>query len=387
MNNLSNCVKSESVQISRLLQNYDFCEYCAGRFVSKFLGKPSSKLLGKKYLKKFGKSNNTKCYVCKNIFEDLDSMLSNIFEKSHNFNFKTFNLGLILKNSFLERDDLIKSKFKIRGIENIKFGISTEMAKRISRRTKSKRIVNDPDLFIQANFKTESSTIRTKPIFVYGRYNKKIRKLPQKKMSCKSCNGVGCHNCNFKGLENLDSIESKISNFLIKKFEGNQVKINWIGGEDQSSLVLGNGRPFFAKILNPKKRNRVLRKSSNLEGISLSELKKILLQPKGSIPFKSKISIIIDTEKPILITHLKKLDILENAKIYDPSKDKKSPNKQIYQIDYKRLGKTSFRLDLFADGGIPIKFFIQNSNVIPNISQLLENHCQCRTIDFKNIII
>ena len=380
-------MKSESVEISRILKNYDLCEYCVGRLISKLLGKSPSKLLGKKYLKKFGKSSNAKCYVCKNIFENLDSILSNIFEKLNNLDFKTFNLGLILKNSFLERDDLIKSKFKIKGIENIKFGISTEMAKKISRTTKSKRIMNDPDLFIQVNFKDESSTIRTKPIFVYGRYNKKIRKISQKRMSCKSCNGIGCHNCNFKGLENIESIEGKISNLLIKKFEGNQVKINWIGGEDQSSLVLGNGRPFFAKILNPKKRNRILRKSSNLEGISLSELKKILIQPKGSISFKSKVSIIVDTEKPIFLSNLKKLDILENVKIHDPSKNKKSITKQIYHIRYKKLAKTSFRLDLFADGGVPIKFFIQSSDVTPNVSELLQNSCHCRKIDFKNIII
>ena len=102
-------------------------------------------------------------------------MLSNIYEKSDDVDFKTFNLGIILKNSFLERDDLIKSKFKLKGIENIKFGVSAEIIKKISRRTKSKRIVDNPDLFIQANFKDESCTIRTKPIFVYGRYNKKIK--------------------------------------------------------------------------------------------------------------------------------------------------------------------------------------------------------------------
>ena len=298
-------MKSHSVTISKILKNYNLCEYCTGRLISKLVGKPSSKSLGKKYLIKYKKTSTTKCYICKNLFENLDLMLSNIYEKSDDVDFKTFNLGLILKNSFLERDDLIKSKFKIKGIENLKFSISAEMSKKISRKTKAKRTMNDPELFIHVNFKDESSTIRTKPIFVYGRYNKKIRKIRQKRMSCKSCNGIGCHNCNFKGLENIESIEGKISNLLIKKFEGKQVKINWIGGEDQSSLVLGNGRPFFAKILNPKKRNRILRKSSNLEGISLSELRKILVQPKGSIPFKSKVSIIVDTKKPIMLTHLK----------------------------------------------------------------------------------
>ena len=75
---------------------------------------------------------------------------------------------------------------------------------------------------------------------------------------------MGCHNCNFKGIEYVDSIESKISKFLIQKFDSNQVKINWIGGEDKSSLVLGNGRPFFSKLLNPKKRNRLLKKTYDL---------------------------------------------------------------------------------------------------------------------------
>ena len=380
-------MKPQSVTISKIFKNYDLCEYCAGRLISKFTGKSSSKLLGKKYLKKFSKSSDTKCYICKNIFQNLDIMLSNIYEKSNNIDFKTFNLGLTLKNSFLEKDDYIKSKFKIKGIENIKFGISKEMAKKISQKTKSKRILVDPEMFIQANFKDDSCTIRTKPIFIYGRYNKKIRKLPQKQLSCKKCNGIGCHNCDFKGFENIESIEGKISNFLIKKFDGTQVKINWIGGEDQSSLVLGKGRPFFVKILNPKKRNRILRKSLKLEDISLLDLKKISAQPKGSIPFKSKVSIIVDTKKPISLIQLKKLQNLENSKIHDPSKDKKGNSRQIYEIHYKKLGKNSFLLDLFADGGISLKSFIQNSDVTPNVSELLENSCKCKSLDFKNIII
>ena len=380
-------MKPQLVIISKIFKNHDLCEYCAGRLISKFTGKPSSKLLGKKYLKKFCKSSDTKCYICKNIFQNLDTMLSNIYEKSNNIDFKTFNLGLTLKNSFLEKDDHIKSKFKIKGIENIKFGISKEMAKKISQKTKSKRILVDPEMFIQANFKDESCTIRTKPIFIYGRYNKKIRKLPQKQLSCKKCNGIGCHNCDFKGFENIESIEGKISNFLIKKFDGTQVKINWIGGEDQSSLVLGKGRPFFVKILNPKRRNRTLRKSLKLEDISLLDLKKISAQPKGSIPFKSKVSIIVDTKKPISLIQLKKLQNLENSKIHDPSKDKKGNSRQIYEIHYKKLGKNSFLLDLFADGGISLKSFIQNSDVTPNVSELLENSCKCKSLDFKNIII
>ena len=380
-------MKSQSDTVSKILKNYDLCEYCTGRIISKIVGKPPSKFLGKKYLKKLGKSDHKTCYICKNIFGSLELVLSNIFEKSSHFDFKTFHLGITLKPSFLERDDYLKSKFKIKGIENVKFAIAKELAKKISRRTNSKRITDDPDLFIQANFKDESCILRAKPMFVYGRYNKKIRKLPQKQGLCRSCNGIGCHNCDFKGIENLQSIEGKISNLFIKKFDCNQVKINWIGGEDQSSLVLGKGRPFFAKILNPKRRNRILRKTSDLEGVYLSELQKLSIQPKGSIPFKSKVSITIDTKKPISSTQLKKLKILENAEIQDFSRDKRSIKKRIYKVGYKKLGKTSFILDLFADGGISIKSLIQQSDVVPNVSELLENQCECKKFDFKNIVV
>ena len=380
-------MKSQSDTVSKILKNYDLCEYCTGRIISKIVGKTSSKFLGKKYLKKLGKSDHKTCYICKNIFDSLEFVLSNIFEKSSHFDFKTFHLGITLKPSFLERDDYLKSKFKIKGIENIKFGIAKELAKKISRRTNSKRITDDPDLFIQANFKDESCILRAKPMFVYGRYNKKIRKLPQKQGLCRSCNGIGCHNCDFKGIENLQSIEGKISNLFIKKFDCNQVKINWIGGEDQSSLVLGKGRPFFAKILNPKRRNRILRKTSDLEGVYLSELQKLSIQPKGSIPFKSEVSITIDTKKPISSNQLKKLKILENAEIQDFSRDKRNTKKRIYKVGYKKLGKTSFILDLFADGGISIKSLIQQSDLVPNVSELLENQCECKKFDFKNIVV
>jgi len=377
----------KSHKISRILNNYDLCEYCVGRMISKLVSKKSSKFLGKKYLKIFEKSTGEKCFICKNIFKNLDYMVTHVSEKSSNFDFKTYGLGITLKPSILERDDYIKSKFKIKGIENLKFELAKELSKKISRKTKSDRINDDPELFIQINFKNDSCTLKAKPLVVYGRYNKKIRNLPQKPVICSACNGLGCHNCNFRRIENLDSIENKITKFLKNKFDGNQVKINWIGGEDHFSLVLGNGRPFFAKILNPKKRHRRLTKNFDLEGVFLSELKKLTAQPKGSIPFKSEISISVKTENPISKIHLKKLKTLQNIDIHDPVRSKNSQQKKIYKINYKKTGIKSFHLDLFADGGIPIKSFIQNSDLSPNISETLDNSCKCIKFDFKNVIV
>ena len=82
--------------------------------------------------------------------------------------------------------------------------------------------------------------------------------------------------------------------------------------------------------------------------------------------------------------------ILKNHNIHDnidTIKNKRNNQKQIYKISYKKLGTNSFLLDLLLDGGIPIKSFIQTSETNPNVSELLENQCKCKSLDFKNIII
>ena len=68
-------------------------------------------------------------------------------------------------------------------------------------------------------------------------------------------------------------------------------------------------------MLNPKKRNSRLLKTCDLEGVSLSELQKLSIQPKGSIPFKSKVQISIKTENPISKINLRKSEIRKDKKI------------------------------------------------------------------------
>ena len=372
-------MKSQLDTTAKLMHNYDLCEHCLSRLVSKSVGK--------KYLVKLHKSSNKKCYICKNIFDTLDLMALTIIEKLNDFHFKTFHLGIILKPSLLERDDFIKSKFKIQGVENLKFSIAKQLEKKISRRTHTSRIYDDPDIFIETNFKDMTCKLRTKYLVVYGRYNKKIRNISQKQSSCRSCNGIGCHNCDFKGIISSKTIESSISNFFINKFECKQVKINWIGGEDQLSLVMGKGRPFFAKLMNPKKRNKLLRKTCDLKDISLSELQKLSVQPKGFVRFKSEVAITVQTRKSISSTQLRKLKTLVNTPILNSTDEKKNFVKYIYQIKYKKSGKNQFHLDIIADGGISIKSLIEKSDLTPNISDLMKNRCRCQQFDFKNILV
>jgi Predicted pseudouridylate synthase len=109
---------------------------------------------------------------------------------------------------------------------------------------------------------------------------KTLRGISQKQKSCINCNGRGCKTCLFHGISEFDSVEGIISQYIFKKFGGTTTKFTWIGGEDNSSLILGDGRPFFVKLQHPNKRKSKLT-STDLNSVKLKNLKIIDKFPKN----------------------------------------------------------------------------------------------------------
>ena len=353
--------------VNRISKKYHLCNFCLSRLTAN----------------KTTKSTEN-CFICKNIFQKNDDILTRIINGISSYQFSNFEIGITLKPSLIDRDDHIKSKFKIQGAISIKSSVNDQLSKKIIKKTKSTLKHQNPDLIIKVNLKNDSYEIQSKPLYIYGRYRKKSRLLVQKQRRCVNCNGKGCNTCNFHGLQNFNSVEGLITKFLLEKFDCQQVQINWIGGEEKSSLVLGNGRPFFAKITNPKKRKKILRRMNRLEGIELLDMRKIISQPKGQIPFRSKSEIIIKTDS---IIKNKLIHDLENSKmpLVIRVSRKKTLVKKIYKINFKKLSSKLFKVNIYADGGIPIKGLVKNSYVIPNFTSLLKNQCECVQFDFKKI--
>lgn len=366
-------------------KDFSLCDSCLGRLFVKRLSLSSNQLLGKKIHKKIPKKKS-KCYICKDLIDNLDSFHSQISEKIKDFQFNTFLVGAILKPSIVERDDLIRSKYHLKGIDSVKTDISRQLAKKLSQKTKSKIDHLRPELTITVNFKNNSIELYSKAVILAGRYTKNSRNLPQKQQPCKDCKGKGCLQCDYHGITEFDSVEGKISKFLFEKFSAKQVKITWIGGEDKTSLVKGKGRPFFAQIINPSKRKIRFPKKIKIDELSISGLKQIPSIPKAPLKFRSKIELLIETEEKLPSSSLKKLGALKNSQIaiYEESK---RIEKSIHSIKYSKINPNSYRIQLEIDGGVPIKKFVDSETVFPNLSDLLDTKCVCKQFDFNEIFI
>lgn len=374
-------------ETKQILREYRLCDYCLGRMFASKLRLVSHKNLGEKIRKTIKQSTPKSCYLCKNLMPQLDVFLNKILDISKEYEFSTFLIGAILQPSILDRDDIIRSKFKLRGIAGIKSDVTREMGKQFGKKTRTKVDYQSPDIVFTIDFKKDQCDIKPKALILQGRYTKKVRGIPQKQESCNRCDGKGCFVCDFHGISEFNSVEGHIAKFLFEKFGAQQAKITWIGSEDESSLVLGNGRPFFVKMINPHKRKVILPKKVKLGGVTLLNLRVISKIPNDQIKFKTDVLLEISTEKDL--TH-ETLNVLESLKDMPISISENTPwknQKRIHDIKIKKMDSRSFTALLTLDGGIPIKRLVTGTNVEPNLSMLLENHCKCITFDFHKIVL
>lgn len=365
---------------NKITKKYTLCDNCLGRLFSKQLHLSSNKLLGKK----LNQNPVEKCYICKNLFDNLNHFLKLMLDKSSGYSFKTFSIGAMIKPSIVDRDDFIRSQYKLRGIDSIKTDITKEIGKLYSKRTKKTIDHLDPDVTFTINFKDEFCNLRSKPITFSGRYVKSERGFSQKQKPCDNCSGKGCRVCDFHGISEYNSVEGVISKSLFQKFGGTTTKFTWIGGEDKSSLVLGSGRPFFVKIQNPHKQKAEF-SDVTVGSIKIINLKSIYESPKKPLRFNSVISVKISTESQIDSKMLEKLKDLKISPVVVYEKSGKHSVKKIFNVKSKKNSKNLFTLIIKAEGGLPIKRFVIGDDIAPGISTILNTPCECREFDFLEI--
>ena len=367
---------------NQIMKKYYLCDNCLGRLFSKKLHLSSNKLLGKKLKKK--PRTSKKCYVCKNLFDHLDSLLKLMYDASSDHCYSSFSVGAIIKPSIIDRDDYIRSKYRLKGVDSVKTDITKELGKLFSRRTKKRIDHADPEITFILNLKDELCQLRSKSVVFSGRYVKTLRGLAQKQKQCGKCFGKGCRICNFHGISEFNSVEGLISEFLFKKLGGTIAKFTWIGGEDKSSLVLGSGRPFFVKIQNPLKRDLRLR-NTQLGSVKIRNLKNTNESPKKPVKFISTIGVKISTKFEIDAKNLRKLRDRKNHPIVIYDKSGKRSEKKVFSVKYKKNPNEGFTMIVKAEGGLPVKRFVTGDDVSPSLSSILNTQCTCTEFDFLEI--
>lgn len=258
-----------------ILSQGEVCDHCLGRQISlAFKGNGPEKVGAalRKAEKESDIEKNLKgkleifetkdCFICEGLFLKLDSMITKVQEKMKEQEFNTFLIGSRLPKGMMDREEQLWSKIGAEHCEPIKREINRYIGKKLEEVAGKEADFEHPDLVFIIDFARERVRTQFNPLYIFGRYRKLIRGIPQTRWPCSICKGLGrtalgstCDNCKGSGKQYENTVEELIAEPVLEELDAKEESFHGEGREDIDARMLGKGRPFVLEIKDPKKRD------------------------------------------------------------------------------------------------------------------------------------
>ena len=319
------------------------------------------------------------CEICHGVENQIYEITYKIIQATREYQYDTFLIGLTLDHSFYDNEDRFRSRFKIRGKQNIKASLLHEIRNNFGKISNKKIDLNSPDVTVnlQIGKKFETTvSVNSSTVILSGRYQK-----PKRFRSI-------CNNS-----DNEDSLEINqrhIENILRKKlmtlFHSNSIIFWPIGKEEPVSLVLGNGRPFYVTIKNSKLISFKLGFSIRSNGLIFNIKERLPILPKATPDYIKKVRTLVTCEDSLKSSDLKLIDD-SGIRIVESYNKRYKSWKFIYQMQSELKTQKKFELIILCDNRFPIRKFINgDENISPNLYQILDKRCTCEFYDILDIV-
>lgn len=331
-------------------------------------------------------AKNGECFVCRGLTTRLDAFVKRAINSARKYDFSKFSVGMILPVGVQEREDEVRSKYRIRGRETIKVQLSKEFSKKFSKISKKKVEKLSPDLTIIVDAEHEQVWLGSKSLYVSGRYAKPAG-IAQRRSICEVCSGRGCNDCGDTGYQRVVSVEESIQTRLGPLLKSDKMKFTWIGSEDSQSTVLPPGRPFVIEVKNPVKRKvpaRLLLRTRK-GTVRISRLNVLRGRPTSIPAFVFKTKVTIRCDGSVQEEDLKALRRqLRNVPVQYRNNKGRLVYKRVYFVRASK-NRGTVTAEIKLDGGLPVKRLITGDSVSPSFSELLKTPLTCQRFDILRV--
>ncbi|GAA0663943.1 tRNA pseudouridine(54/55) synthase Pus10 [Natronoarchaeum mannanilyticum] len=208
------------------------------------------------------------CWVCEGHCGDYDEWAERVVEAAEGVEFSTYQVGTRVPPLIEENDVLLREEAGMdeEAGELFKSAFNREVGKRVGRLTGAEVDFDRPDVLSLLNLEREGDVeFQVNPAFVYGRYRKLERDIPQTEWPCRECGGSGkqlapdgeeaCDHCGGSGYLYDDSVEGYVAPHVKDAMDGDEAVFHGAGREDVDALMLGTGRPFVVEVKEPRRRD------------------------------------------------------------------------------------------------------------------------------------
>jgi tRNA pseudouridine synthase 10 len=189
------------------------------------------------------------------VFERVSELTKEVECLLKTYEFDAFLVGCVPSSALSDLEDELRGRYNLLHGEPLKSDFNRELGKALQNSLQKEVDFDQPDIVIIYDMKEKSIRLQVSPLFIYGRYRKLVRGIPQSQWDCGECNGKGCEVCGGTGRKYPDSISEYIGVPSMQALEGTRFKFHAAGREDIDVLMLGSGRPFVVEISEPHIRN------------------------------------------------------------------------------------------------------------------------------------
>lgn len=347
------------------------------------------------------------CYLCQDVFKSLDKLVLQIIRKLSEFEVESFLVGIKGSANIEDKEDELRVNFKLKWGESIRNELSREIGKRITKITGKNVDFEHPNILVLIDPFIKRISLDVNPLFIFGKYRKLVRGIPQSKWVCRQCKGEGCPNCAGTGKMYQNSVEEFISKPLLKNTKGRIAKLHAAGREDIDAKVLGLGRPFIIEVKEPKMWKIDLEKleeeiNQNADGkIEVNTLhlssKEIVKALKSSGQAIKVYRVLVEFEQDISDKLIYKiLEGLIGKLIHQMTPSRvmhrrplRLRKKRVYGIEFKRIKSNCIEMIIRCQGGLYVKELLSGDDgrTTPSVSEICNIPAKCLEIDVIGIEI
>jgi len=352
------------------------------------------------------------CSLCHDILNNLDKYVDHALEIRKEYEINSFLVGASPDSDIINQEDILKSELNLLEAESFKSHFNREVGKIISQKLGIPPNFTNPDIIFIYNlgFETFSINLNIKSLFIYGRYKKLLRGIPQTKWICKNCQGKGCELCQFTGKQYETSVEELISPDFLEATKSSDSKFHGAGREDIDVRMIGTGRPFILELKRPKIRSvnldelEVKINQKNIKKVQIGDLRitnksEVIKIKKESEETRKCYKAIIKTYNSLkfkdfeeILTTLK--HTLENQTISQRTpirvvhrRADKIREKKIFKIEGKYIESNLFEFIIESQGGTYIKELISGDEgrTKPSFAEIFTFPVDCIELDVIEI--
>ncbi len=348
------------------------------------------------------------CWVCDGAAAAFDAWADRAVEAIGDIDFATYQVGTRATPLIEENERLLREMADLDedAGEQFKSEMNREVGKRVGRETGAEVDFERPDVQLLLDLEADTVEATINSAFVYGRYRKLERGIPQTEWPCRECNGSGtragepCVYCEGTGYQYPESVEQLTAPPIQAAMDGSDATFHGAGREDIDATMQGTGRPFVVEVEAPASRfpdvealettvNDFADGKVEVEGLQLAtyEMVERVKRLDASKTYRAAVAIEEPVEEDRFEAALESLDGVtveqETPTRVDHRRASKVRTRTVYEIDGHLESPTEATVEIHGEGGLYVKELVSSDNgrTTPSLAGELGVDCHVDALD------